>query len=68
MICEAQVTPAKLIKEFRKQINSEKPVLKGAFIEESTYIGNDQLECPVNLKTKMSLSAILSDYLQSPAK
>lgn len=68
MLCEAGNVPAKLIKEFRRQINSEKPVLKAAFIEESAYIGNDQLEALVNLKTKNELIGDIIGLLQSPAK
>ena len=39
MIAEVGSTPAKLIKEFRKK--SQKPLLKGAYIEEGVYIGDD---------------------------
>ena len=60
MIAEASNAPAKVIKEFRKK--SDKPVLKGAFVEESIYIGDDQLECLVNIKSKEDLLEILSHY------
>jgi len=46
MIAEAGNAPAKLIKEFRKK--SKKPVLKGAYVEESIYIGDDLLETLTN--------------------
>ena len=42
MISEAGNAPAKVIKEFRKK--SDKPLLKGAYIEEAIYVGDDQLE------------------------
>ena len=48
MIAEAGNAPAKLIKEFRKK--SKKPVLKGAYVEESIYIGDDLLDTLTNLK------------------
>ena len=56
MISEASNAPAKLIKEFRKK--SERPLLKGAFIEEAIYVGDDQLESLVNIKSKEELSLI----------
>jgi large subunit ribosomal protein L10 len=58
--------PAKLIKEFRKK--SEKPLLKGAFIEEAIYIGDDQLENLVNIKSKEEVIGDIVGLLQSPAK
>ena len=50
MISEASNAPAKVIKEFRKK--SDKPLLKGAYIEEAIYVGDDQLESLVNVKSK----------------
>ncbi len=66
MFAEAANAPAKLIKEFRKK--SEKPVLKGAYIEEMTYIGDEQLDFLVALKSKNELIADVIALLQSPAK
>ncbi len=57
---------AKLIKEFRKK--GEKPKLKGAYVEEVTYLGDDQLETLVNIKSKNELIADVIALLQSPAK
>jgi len=65
MFSEIGNTPAKLIKEFRKTM--EKPVLKAAFVEESVYIGDDQLETLSNIKSKSELLADLLMLLQSPA-
>jgi len=61
--------PAKLIKDFSKA-NSKlgKPVLKGAYVEESFYIGADQLETLVNIKSKNELIGEIVGLLQSPAK
>lgn len=66
MVAEAGNTPAKLIKEFRKK--SEKPILKGAYIEESIYIGDNHLEALANLKSKNELIGDVILLLQSPAK
>ncbi|MFO7668371.1 MAG: 50S ribosomal protein L10 [Bacteroidales bacterium] len=66
MFCETGSIPAKLIKEFRK--TKEKPVLKGAFVEESIYIGDDQLDALTNIKNKEELLGDLLMLLQSPAR
>lgn len=68
MMCDTANIPAKLITEFRKTFKMEKPILKGAFIEESTYIGNDQLAVLVSLKSKNELIGDIIGLLQSPAK
>jgi len=66
MLSDVGNIPAKLIKEFRKK--SDKPVLKGAFVEEVTYLGDDLLDSLVNIKSKDELIADLIALLQSPAK
>ena len=58
--------PAKVIKTFRKK--SEKPILKGAFIEEAIYIGDDQLDALVAIKSKEELIGEIITLLQSPTK
>ena len=58
--------PAKLIKEFRK--TSEDLVLKAAYVEEGFYIGADQLDALVAIKSKNELIAEVIALLQSPAK
>ena len=58
--------PAKVIKNFRKK--SEKPILKGAMIEEDIYLGDDQLEILFAIKSKEELIADVISLLQSPAK
>lgn len=65
MFCEAGNAPAKLIKEFRKTM--EKPILKAAFVEESFYIGDNQLESLSTIKSKEELLADLLTLLMSPA-
>jgi large subunit ribosomal protein L10 len=66
MISDTGNAPAKLIKEFRK--SSAKPILKGAYIEESVYIGDDQVEALATLKSKEELIGDVIALLQSPAK
>lgn len=66
MFSEAANAPAKMIKEYRKKLN--KPIIKGAFIEESTYIGDDQLDFLVSIKSKDELIAEVIALLQSPVK
>ena len=58
--------PAKVIKNFRKK--SEKPILKGAFIEEAIYLGDDMLNSLVEIKSKEELIGEIIGLLQSPAK
>jgi large subunit ribosomal protein L10 len=66
MFSDTGNAPAKLIKEFRKK--SERPVLKGAYVEEVAYLGDDQLENLVNIKSKDELIADVIALLQSPVK
>jgi len=66
LVAEAANAPAKLIKEFRKKSN--KPFLKGAYAEESVYIGDDQLDALVNIKSREELIGDIISLLQSPAK
>jgi large subunit ribosomal protein L10 len=58
--------PAKVIKEFRKQ--HDRPILKAAFVEESLYIGDEQVEFLSALKSKDELVGDVILILQSPAK
>ncbi len=66
MVAEVGNAPAKVIKEFRKK--SDRPLLKGAFIEEAIYIGDDQLDKLVEIKSKEELIGDIIGLLQSPAK
>lgn len=68
MFSESGNAPAKLIKEFRSSTKGELPILKSAYIEESTYIGNDQLEFLIAIKSKNELIADVVALLQSPVK
>jgi len=58
--------PAKLIKQLRKE--GDKPLLKGAYIQETAFVGDNQLDALVNLKSKNELIADVIAALQSPAK
>ena len=66
MFCNTANIPARLIKEFRK--GSDKPVFKGAYVEESFYIGESQLDFLASLKSKNELIGDIIGMLQSPAK
>lgn len=58
--------PAKLIKEFRRK--NDKPLMKGAYVEESVYLGDEMLDALVALKSRDELIADIILLLQSPAK
>ena len=64
MFAEIGNVPAKLIKEFSKKIG--KPELKAAYVEESVYMGADQLDALVAVKSKNELIADVVALLQSP--
>ena len=66
MLCETGNAPAKLIKSFRK--TCDRPILKGAFIEECCYIGDDMHDALCNIKSKNDLIADVIALLQSPVK
>jgi large subunit ribosomal protein L10 len=61
---ETSNAPAKLIKNFREQ--KEKPLLKAAFVESDTYVGDDQLDALINIKSKEQLIGDIILILQSP--
>ena len=66
MYSESVSAPAKIIKNFRKK--SDKPILKGAFIEESVYVGDDQINSLVSIKSREELIGEIISILQSPVK
>jgi len=66
MLSNSGNVPAKLIKEFSKK--NKKPVLKGAFVEECAYVGADQLDALINVKSKEELIGGIITLLQSPIK
>ena len=66
MFTETGNAPAKLIKDFRKK--HDRPILKAAFVEEAVYMGENQLETLVTVKSKDELLADVVALLQSPMK
>jgi len=66
LIAENGNAPAKIIKEFRKK--SDKPLLKGAFIHHAVFIGDNQLDALIALKSKEEVIGEIIGLLQSPAK
>jgi large subunit ribosomal protein L10 len=66
MFANSGNSPAKLIKEFRKQ--HDKPLLKGAYVQESVYLGDNMLDALISIKTKQELIGDIILLLQSPAK
>ena len=66
MQSEVANSAAKVIKEFRKK--NKKPILKAAYLEESLYIGDENLSALADLKSKNELIGDIITLLQSPAK
>jgi large subunit ribosomal protein L10 len=66
MFSEVANAPAKLIKDFRKK--HDKPILKGAFIEEAVFVGDDQLDALSALKSREELIGEIVGLLQSPVQ
>ncbi|MDR2844412.1 MAG: 50S ribosomal protein L10 [Candidatus Symbiothrix sp.] len=59
-------SPAKLIKTFSK--GTDIPKLKAAYVQEGFYIGPENLDILVSIKSKNELIADVIALLQSPAK
>jgi large subunit ribosomal protein L10 len=69
MLSNTNNAPAKLIKDFRAaEKNAAKPILKGAYVEECFYVGEQHLDALVNIKSKNELIADVVALLQSPVK
>lgn len=66
MLSETGNGPAKVIKDFRKK--NDKPILKGAYVEEAIYVGDENLEALSNIKSKDEVIGDIVGLLQSPAK
>lgn len=66
LFSETGSLPAKLIKELRRE--GEKPLLKGAYIDSAVFVGDNQLDTLVALKSKNELIGDIVGLLQSPAK
>ena len=69
MLANVGNAPAKLIKEIRKaDKDATLPRLKAAYVEETVYMGEDQLDALCAIKSKNELIADVINLLQSPAK
>jgi len=66
MLSDSNNTPAKLIKEFRGK--KAIPAIKGAFVESNVYIGDNQLESLISIKSREELIGDIIGLLQSPAQ
>jgi len=66
LFSKSSTAPAKLIKQLRKK--GDKPILKAAYIDSSIFIGDNQIDTLINLKSKEQLVGEIIGLLQSPAK
>jgi large subunit ribosomal protein L10 len=66
MFSETGNASAKLIKEMRKK--GDRPILKGAWVGESIYLGDENVAVLENIKSKEELIGEIITLLQSPAK
>lgn len=66
LFSKSSTAPAKLIKQLRKK--SDKPILKAAYIDAAIFVGDNQLDTLINLKSKEQLVGEIIGLLQSPAK
>jgi large subunit ribosomal protein L10 len=66
LFSKSATAPAKLIKQLRKQ--GDKPVLKAAYIDSAIFIGDNQIDTLIKLKSKEQLIGEIIGLLQSPAK
>src|SRR6201986_1500169 len=66
LFSKSATAPAKLIKQLRK--TGEKPILKAAYIDSAIFIGDNQIDTLINLKSKEQLIGEIIGLLQSPAK
>jgi large subunit ribosomal protein L10 len=66
LFSKSATAPAKLIKALRK--TGDKPVLKAAYIDSAIFVGDNQLDNLIKLKSKEQLIGEIIGLLQSPAK
>lgn len=66
MFAETGNGPAKLIKTFREK--NPIPSVKAAYIEETVYVGDQNIDFLINIKGKNELIGDIVALLQSPAK
>jgi large subunit ribosomal protein L10 len=68
LFSESAKEPALIISTFRKEANSERPVLKAAFIDGDVFAGDNQLKALATLKSKQDIIGEIIGLLQSPVK
>ena len=68
MFSSVNKAPAQVIKEFRKKNPQGKPVLKAAYVEDCIYVGDQNLDMLVAIKSREELIGDIIGLLQSPAK
>jgi len=66
MMSDTGNAPAKLIKEFRKK--HPKPILKGAYVEEMCFVGDNQIDMLIDIKSREELIGDIVFLLQSPVR
>lgn len=64
LISETANAPAKLIQGFRKK--EEKPALKSAYLQETFYVGDNNLDALANIKSREEMIGEIIGLLQSP--
>ena len=67
MFSESPNAPAKLIKKLQGD-GMAKPVLKGAYVQECAFVGEDKLDILCAIKSREELIADIVALLQSPAR
>ena len=65
MYCEVPSAPGKLIKKLQRE-GFKKPVVKGAYVQDCVFIGEDKLDQLASIKTKEELIGDIIARLQSP--
>lgn len=66
MISETANAPAKLIQNFRKK--AEIPALKAAYLQETIYVGDENLGTLANIKSREEMIGEIIGLLQSPIR
>lgn len=66
MISETANAPAKLIQGFRKK--AEVPALKSAYLQETFYVGDENLAALVSIKSREEMIGEIITLLQSPLR
>ena len=67
MYCNVPNAPGKLIKKLNKE-GLQKPVVKGAYVQECAFIGADKLDQLAAIKTREELIGDIVGLLQSPIR